>query len=309
MSPPRRQVRDRFSPARAGNTRLRSVQTRRLTVQPRACGEYATDENTLQLINGSAPRVRGIHRNAAHVLQCLRFSPARAGNTSLTTAHTTLIPVQPRACGEYALRNRFAVPVVGSAPRVRGIRFGTQTKANNARFSPARAGNTPPSAAVRRRISVQPRACGEYSDNRAIADAWDGSAPRVRGIPLLHPLRIAHVRFSPARAGNTCSRAPGVSWFPVQPRACGEYASSQCSVIGRPGSAPRVRGIRQKDCARELEDRFSPARAGNTRPLPACTPASPVQPRACGEYTSRLNPCTFAFGSAPRVRGIHQWSE
>ena len=58
---------NRFSPARAGNSSKRLLQVVRLPVQPRACGELKIERASGIWTSGSAPRVRGTHRNA----QCI----------------------------------------------------------------------------------------------------------------------------------------------------------------------------------------------------------------------------------------------
>src|SRR5690606_38538275 len=133
---------------------------------------------------------------------------------------------------------------------------------------PARAGNTDTGARLARlRLTVHPRACGEYEFF---------FAPGLRGL-----------RFTPARAGNTF--AGGLSEPPD-----GRFTPARAG-----NTMKRVRPI-------PAALRFTPARAGNTRDfilaflqdffgspprvrgIPARsqsgTTVSTVHPRACGEY-------------------------
>ena len=92
-----------------------------------------------------------------------RFSPARAGNTSVARLSRLRPTVQPRSRGEH------------------GAYAHTETEID--RFSPARAGNTLSLAAL-----------SMYSD---------GSAPLARGTLIEGERAEEASRFSPARAGNT----------------------------------------------------------------------------------------------------------
>ena len=234
----------RFSPARAGNTALILIAPRIMSVQPRACGEYASTIGRKKSPIGSAPRVRGIRHQFGIQSRIERFSPARAGNTPPNHRRRLQMTVQPRACGEYSWIACRVCQSVGSAPRVRGILTARKFSASGVRFSPARAGNTRYTRRLRLVGSVQPRACGEYGIGFIVGRRRAGSAPRVRGIPDGCTGRPESGRFSPARAGNTRLTQHGIVVVPVQPRACGEYTMATTAYGIKSGSAPRVRGIR-----------------------------------------------------------------
>ena len=110
-----------------------------------------------------------------------------------------------------------------------------------------------------------------------------GSSPRVRGT---HSKRCAAAdsdRFIPARAGNSASSVAEGSFVSVHPRACGELHSTTAGGTYADGSSPRVRGTHQEPRVGQLNERFIPARAGNS--VRVCTLAG------------------TATGSSPRVRG------
>ncbi len=138
------QGRGRFSPARAGNTRLCNSVEYGGPVQPRACGEHGKGEKVIPTSIGSAPRVRGTRHAAAAQADHPRFSPARAGNTMVARCHARHQSVQPRACGEHNSCHGIKIVDSGSAPRVRGTLHRYRKLNLTARFSPARAGNTLP---------------------------------------------------------------------------------------------------------------------------------------------------------------------
>ncbi len=72
----------RFTPAGAGNTRIKEKNFSTLTVHPRGCGEYVGKKAQRKTLHGSPPRVRGIQYGLLAELACSRFTPAGAGNTS-----------------------------------------------------------------------------------------------------------------------------------------------------------------------------------------------------------------------------------
>ncbi len=192
-------------------------------VQPRACGEHARSASGRNCICGSAPRVRGTLLIYNQAVLGERFSPARAGNTAVSGRRSSYLAVQPRACGEHCPMARMRNLLPGSAPRVRGTPAMLPKFDCSMRFSPARAGNTRPAPDLARGTAVQPRACGEHTNNNGVSGILDGSAPRVRGTRDSYTRDQALDRFSPARAGNTFESIAPTLAIPVQPRACGEH--------------------------------------------------------------------------------------
>jgi len=193
----------RFSPACAGNTKLRLSVVVTSTVQPRVCGEHIHSLGSPRKSAGSAPRVRGtpIRRPALEVLR--RFSPACAGNTITVVTGIGVNTVQPRVCGEHDVLLTGPNVNGGSAPRVRGTLLMIGTCVVCDRFSPACAGNTVAQSIEQLLFAVQPRVCGEHLSSVALPPPLAGSAPRVRGTRDSIRCVINKLRFSPACAGNT----------------------------------------------------------------------------------------------------------
>ena len=100
MKMQRGQKRQRFSPARAGNSQGYPGHSWSDAVQPRACGELILVSSGGAFPTGSAPRVRGTPYCPLPVTVSRRFSPARAGNSLSVSHRTRIFAVQPRACGE-----------------------------------------------------------------------------------------------------------------------------------------------------------------------------------------------------------------
>jgi len=98
-------------------------------------------------------------------------------------------------------------------------------------------------------------------------------------------------RFIPAPAGNTRPTGGCPARSTVHPRACGEHRYSAGMVGSLAGSSPRLRGTRQRICAKH-----------------DCVA---VHPRACGEHKRTGKPMKLYAGSSPRLRGTrgHEYAE
>ena len=132
----------RITPAHAGNTDPARSYYASYEDHPRACGEYAMSAVVIRASSGSPPRMRGIpQRNGADIVS-KRITPAHAGNTTLFPLPWKSTGDHPRACGEYLLLQREAVATRGSPPRMRGILRKLTEEQENARITPAHAGNT-----------------------------------------------------------------------------------------------------------------------------------------------------------------------
>ena len=94
---------DRFSPACAGNIIRICPHPYFVAVQPRMCGEHASNTEGTQWYAGSAPHVRGTSTPQATVPRGTRFSPACAGNINNPTSLAISRAVQPRMCGEHGI--------------------------------------------------------------------------------------------------------------------------------------------------------------------------------------------------------------
>ena len=112
--------------------------------------------------------------------------------------------------------------------------------------------------------------CGEHISVTIGIPRQNGSAPRVRGTRVTYGRVFVPPRFSPACAGNTRKCAHHRAISAVQPRVCGEHASSVYTSDVLPGSAPRVRGTLVSKTLASARRRFSPACAGNTLPGSYC---------------------------------------
>ncbi len=138
----RARLRDRFIPARAGNTLLLTAAFNPTPVHPRASGEHTPHRRLAHAARGSSPRERGTQRHLAGAALAVRFIPPRAGNTKSRAAASAARSVHPRASGEHDLWAAGRSWCTGSSPRERGTPAFRRINRGYWRFIPARAGNT-----------------------------------------------------------------------------------------------------------------------------------------------------------------------
>ena len=293
----------RFIPARAGNTERRHAREPDRTVHPRAGGEHPIRSLFECVPSGSSPRGRGTRSGRCRATGGHRFIPARAGNTWMMIPMSLLMAVHPRAGGEHDDARVSLAGFRGSSPRGRGTPRFTSLHLANSRFIPARAGNTVPAASPPASFTVHPRAGGEHVAMIPCGAVAYGSSPRGRGTLMPRPRQPADGRFIPARAGNTRSRLLRASISAVHPRAGGEHLRQVGDRTRKCGSSPRGRGTPNASTGNSTEDRFIPARAGNTRHRRHSGPCPPVHPRAGGEHLSLTGGQVPSTGSSPRGRG------
>ncbi len=208
--------------------------------------------------------MRGILRKHKQTPISRRFIPADAGNTGAKYDWLSLLAVHPRGCGEYSTRAERFLPIVGSSPRMRGIRDNLPEPYECVRFIPADAGNTMSTHSSSSGLPVHPRGCGEYVCGDCKVRLLCGSSPRMRGIHLIRGLKFLT--------------------FPVHPRGCGEYQPVVIQERAHRGSSPRMRGILSGSGFQCGGTRFIPADAGNTYRKDQHRRVSTVHPRGCGEY-------------------------
>ena len=132
----------RFIPTRVGNTWHAGLGYVWHEVHPHACGEYHISPMLKKCGGGSSPRVWGILQWSAGQVAEFRFIPTRVGNTSSNWISQSVVSVHPHACGEYTFSKHSIARLLGSSPRVWGIRDRQNRKFSPGRFIPTRVGNT-----------------------------------------------------------------------------------------------------------------------------------------------------------------------
>ena len=275
--------RDRFIPARAGNTLSAKAWRGPWTVHPRSRGEHQTGGGAAPLPGGSSPLARGTLRSTSDPRCPLRFIPARAGNTPRLPSSQSYSPVHPRSRGEHPGHADSLRRENGSSPLARGTPCIHASTSASFRFIPARAGNTastPPRPGPR---PVHPRSRGEH--------------------PRRTLIEVFGFRFIPARAGNTTSESWLKNAAAVHPRSRGEHRDEMKEEPKHTGSSPLAREHR-RDMGRAGDGpRFIPARAGNTFSRWKDRRQEAVHPRSRGEHSWRRSPARSVSGSSPLARG------
>ena len=122
---------------RAGPTRTSAAKD-----HPRRCREYWRTILPMLAEQGSPPRVRGIRSKSFAASGSSRITPAGAGNTSKHFLDNVQQRDHPRGCGEYNKKIPTTRLIIGSPPRVRGIRLMKNIYHIMRRITPAGAGNT-----------------------------------------------------------------------------------------------------------------------------------------------------------------------
>ena len=257
--------RNRFIPARAGNTYTPNGSRQLCTVHPRPRGEHASTCRIPSPPTGSSPPARGTRPRERPRRRADRFIPARAGNTITQTPPIAPQPVHPRPRGEHEPAADVWRRDGGSSPPARGTRCDRVRRAAWSRFIPARAGNTLTSWPWARRITVHPRPRGEHRLQFREQHGRFGSSPPARGTRLAVSLPWSRLRFIPARAGNTSSARRPRQTTPVHPRPRGEHVVDVEITSASTGSSPPARGTPLGSRRFPCPERFIPARAGNTR--------------------------------------------
>ncbi len=277
----------RFIPAGAGNRIASSTSQQESPVHPRGRGEQPTTEIMLTTYAGSSPRARGTAHSAGSDGTPVRFIPAGAGNSQISTASRTASTVHPRGRGEQLAIGQLRVNTDGSSPRARGTDYRSASERNQVRFIPAGAGNSTRQQTARPPPPVHPRGRGEQFSVIVPTAQLSGSSPRARGTVMLPTNQRSYYRFIPAGAGNSDdhSLSPGSS--PVHPRGRGEQQMSYVRWYGRDGSSPRARGTGSLPAVIAFTRRFIPAGAGNSSQLNSPSTCLSVHPRGRGEQASR----------------------
>ena len=211
-----------ITPADAGKTVSRYIDSAVRQDHPRGCGENMYTTRTAPGFLGSPPRMRGKRFSEATESMEERITPADAGKTSIRASRNSKLRDHPRGCGENRCQRQSIVEYIGSPPRMRG-------KQSAAEFPPARYWD-------------HPRGCGENLSALFLMTACTGSPPRMRGKPHRPKERGGTPGITPADAGKTIFVFSPCFPNKDHPRGCGENNKIFCNKSVQIGSPPRMRG-------------------------------------------------------------------
>ena len=152
---------------------------------------------------GLSPHRRGTQNDEAQHLEELRFIPAQAGNTFMTTPDSLAVTVYPRTGGEHVPFRYTIFRASGLSPHRRGTPRDLNRLEYGYRFIPAQAGNTTAYPHPLHWYAVYPRTGGEHRSPYSVNCMYVGLSPHRRGTRrrMKHPGLLS--RFIPAQAGNT----------------------------------------------------------------------------------------------------------
>ena len=131
-----------------------------------------------------------------------------------------------------------------------------------------------------------------------------GSSPLARGLRTVYEMNHAIYRIIPARAGFTCSPAPGRLYPPDHPRSRGVYLDRTGVIRRRPGSSPLARGLPWFRVSFASLLGIIPARAGFTAPTVRPRAPGTDHPRSRGVYQISDLKSKSYDGSSPLARGL-----
>ena len=130
-----------------------------------------------------------------------------------------------------------------------------------------------------------------------------GSSPLARGTRHIIMALSTFLRLIPARAGNTKIGVMDSGYLSAHPRSRGEHALSSQKEDYPGGSSPPVLGTRHPILSQPSRARLIPARAGNTKQVPAAASGARAHPRSRGEHVIAGENFGITTGSSPLARG------
>ena len=112
-----------------------------------------------------------------------------------------------------------------------------------------------------------------------------GSPPHMRGTASNKSSHKVFIGITPAHAGNSFSASFSDSNRQDHPRTCGEQPKYHMSICAFTGSPPHMRGTVSGLASTGVNQRITPAHAGNSRISRQYVSQFRDHPRTCGEQT------------------------
>ena len=107
----------------------------------------------------------------------------------------------------------------------------------------------------------------------------------MRGKEIKVPANTALTGITPACAGKSPRREPGLRAAGDHPRVCGEKIKFERGYNVKQGSPPRVRGKERQAAIDAVTAGITPACAGKSENVAAAKTFVQDHPRVCGEKT------------------------
>ena len=296
-------LRQRLTPARAGNTSTPRISSSCRSAHPRSRGEHFFLLSKAVKRFGSPPLARGTHSLTTDEVETARLTPARAGNTLRPASSGGCVPAHPRSRGEHFRQIGVYTGEGGSPPLARGTLPSPARQSPQERLTPARAGNTAGIECYTTNTTAHPRSRGEHCDYAGARLRSFGSPPLARGTLAEITRRPNELRLTPARAGNTVASVVCKSPWTAHPRSRGEHSHLSAYPAYPAGSPPLARGTPCNYARNCGIFRLTPARAGNTGLRSPGPSGQSAHPRSRGEHVAPNSSRQIRSGSPPLARG------
>ena len=251
----------------------------------------------------SPPLARGTDPQWSTNCQCLRITPACAGNSAAARSRRRVGQDHPRLRGEQLPRGKLALLGAGSPPLARGTESSARAFFSPSRITPACAGNRDWKNPRKWRTKDHPRLRGEQL---ILIRSWyliQGSPPLARGTDKGDKGNNSPRRITPACAGNRLSGTYRAGLSRDHPRLRGEQQAARRVIPSLQGSPPLARGTVAPYPFFKVGAGITPACAGNS-PLGRDTSSGPRDhPRLRGEQCFSPGRLAAGIGSPPLARG------
>ena len=172
---------------------------------------------------GSPPLARELHDPVQTGTVYDRITPARAGITGEDKPVKEADQDHPRSRGNYSVPAFFNSAISGSPPLARELPSFVIWNGSFCRITPARAGITTAERLQKLGVKDHPRSRGNYSVTWISFHSSSGSPPLARELPCKNSTTELSGRITPARAGITYVRVPGLRVSQDHPRSRGNY--------------------------------------------------------------------------------------
>ena len=210
------------------------------------------------------------------------------------------------ACAGFTLPLPALGGVDGDHPRMRGVYRRTSSRTvSSSGSSPHARGLRVRDVHGRLRLRIIPACAGVYAPATTCGQTCSGSSPHARGLQDLRRGCDRGEGIIPACAGFTPTTCYATPRTPDHPRMRGVYEAQCVREVGDDGSSPHARGLPHVAGAVRLGHGIIPACAGFTTGSCRPPPGPTDHPRMRGVYAPAVSVAGSLGGSSPHARGLH----
>ena len=209
---------------------------------PREYGENGDVPSGNDTACGSSPRIRGEYPGNVLHEPTRRIIPANTGRMIVRSPWALVCGDHPREYGENWPTDFFALPLLGSSPRIRGECNCDPIIHQPNGIIPANTGRIMRSLDAESLDEDHPREYGENNVAATTARSVWGSSPRIRGEFPFQPLTNPAQGIIPANTGRILCLPMLRGFWGDHPREYGENTGGASHPEPSTGSSPRIRG-------------------------------------------------------------------